>query len=1474
MIKKCLYRLSGLLLGVATLAGSLTSCQDDEFPYPSGPLTANTVKATLNSNTSSGLVQNEDGTWTATRRVPLVGAGRIVDNVAPGLITVAAWTDEAEKLLDTDLTNTFAPSTAVAEIGLFADQIVSIRDLNHTYAGGQKAGFVFKKSGNAINLELFQGYWLSTFLKGEEQEKKSFTEITGLLDLGLGNITGGTAEQLFVVESTFEKPFDEIRVGNDGIADVNVADVTSIYYGYIGENPIIPAVNNSSGLSQEYFGDTEVWTPTGASWAGGYIDHSLRKLVDNNLDNGVAVGGFLIDLFQPRVTVDFGKEIPAGSEVGFYITQGSFLNLDIAGATRLSAYDANGNETNDSYHEVNVGNLGVAKGGDMYFGMKLSEPCHRIKIEFDGVSVDLGATEAHYAYVREPITVDPSSYFDLADATVYTPTYRFADVDETKGKITKFIILDQPNGSKIVQEDLKQNQYGEWILSNMDVAGDYIVQGTYQDYETGESYVRTATITRLVRNQSTCGNIYLTNDEGSTKYEAYVPDDDFKGLIVIGGSSVDQKIENLVDSDIANSLDFRNNNIINLATNQCYVGVKTTDGSKISNGKKLRVGFVIERSTDFLKTDVLNFFRIQLKNNGEDVFSNVAQNNNGVSLSLIDGGNEGLARLGIEVDTDVEFDAIELYTSGLTSLNLASTLKIYYAFCEVATDNCGDPGEECMQLITNANYGAIVSYGYNSAAQVAGNTEGLSNIVDGDMNSYCDLSELLNVGENVLTVTFDKIRPGQEIGFILSSITGVASVNLIKVTQIKTLDQNGKVLQSSESGGALELKVAGSGDKSYISIIPAKGSDDVYGLKLSFVNVATVLDIIHVNGVYIRPDYDGDGVMDCVTDPLTTDITDLRLLPADICQGNDVTLKVNGGEEDVDYTLRITDYQLTKNTPYDETFKVRIDPSTWSFTFPEGNNPIPNLEPGVYYLTVPNTDAAAPPFIGNVILTVHPHETTWTGSKSTDWNDWGNWTTGVPWDCTNVIIPSPSGSPTYNGNVTHYPSITANDNAWCQYIHFEPDAQLIGQQHLNYIKAYVDMKITPGSYNLLSTPLKDMVTGDMFILDNVSSPSYRSDWTNWRIQDAENNGIHENYFTELNSTSTDHPYTENRVNPLIYQRFWSAVVENRTLTRAADAVHDDEGNLLFTDWSRSFNAVATAYDPGQGFALKVDKQNDNDHTGDYIFHFPKSHQTYHYYDINGNSLGQEEGIFRLDEEIGRFIIDQLPWTVDLYRETGNNTKFLFGNPLMAPIYIAQLFELNSHITSIDVYRNGKYVTISRNGDSSDGSENITTIAPMEAVFITIDESSNYYTVNLAEDLMIQKTFSNVSFDQLNLTVAAHGHTASCSVIPSASASDDYDVREDASLLVGSEEGSGVAVFTVAGGKALSIQRISQATRIPVGFYLREPGSVRLSFQAKDAYWDGWHLTDTRTGQTYPLDAAVTLEDVSTGSGRFFLEKAQ
>lgn len=1455
--KKWTSRLWNVLLGTALLGSMLTSCVDDEFPSMHGttPLTRS-IGASIGSD--DGLVEQNDGYWKATHRIPLVGTGRIVDNIrsSAGDVTIPDGSDAVTNL---NISDSYTVQS-VLSLDAGGSLIMSVRDLNYEYAGGQKAGFVCSASDESIlSLDVLKSYWLETYLHGKKTGEYTFNNegVTSLVDLGLGNITGGsyddptgeTPANIFCIEGTFDQPFDEIRLGTSGV-NLGLVGKLQIYYAYVGDNEMIPAISSRTDFF--YNGVSVPWKVGDVSWISWSDENSANSLIDDRTDNGCTIELIMgiIGSFSGGIhaTVDFGREIEAGSEVGFVVTTGGLLELGGGKSVIIRTY--NGEEDDpekytEQYTYTEMLSLGLLGGGRTKYSIKTTQPCRRVYLNFAGFDVKLlSATTINYAFVREPDKIDASSLFTLSGATVYTPSYRFADVpDEVEGSV-KGSVEYKLLGGPYEYADLKTNDDGEWVLTNMFVAGNYRVQGTftYRDANDAEhKIVRTATIRRLVKNQDYCNN-HMTNGGGSNQYTAYQPEKGFDGVLSIGGSgTAEGSFAKIVDKDENNYVQFTKAVNVKLGTNTAIVGVESSQPLN-TEGKNMRVGFVIDRGNTILTANVLNFLRIRLLNNGREVGSGVGKDNSGVSVSLLGTSTTGKARLSI--NTDEEFDAIELYFSGLLSLAVGNVLKVYYAFYEDASVDCGAPGEECMQLITNANYGATAEV-TSSGLGLISVFDNFGNILDGDMESYATIFQGVSLGGKTLSVKFDEIKGGQEIGLILSGIPGLIDLSGINVEIIKALYQ-GEPIAETTGGSGLGLKVAGNGDKTYLSITPpASTTIDEIQYALGGLDV---LNNIKIHGVYLRPDYDLDGVMDCVGDELTTSIVDLKLNPADICEGNSTSLIVSGGEEGKKYQLAIRDYKSEKS--FDQTYSVRLNSSS-EFEFVD-NDPIPDLQPGIYYLTVENPSNPDLPYINGIVLTVHPHETEWTGKKSTDWNTWDNWTNGVPWECSNVFIPA---------DKERYPELEASSSKeyWCNNIHFAPGAELIGQSHLHYTQAFVDMNLSSGAYHLMSAPLQAMVTGDMFVAQNVN------DWETWR-RETSSDGHHPNYFKpidgEKQGNDNNSAYIEQRINPYIYQRFWNSAVRNETLTRSYNTT--DKAITEFTDWSRSFNAVETNYEVGQGFALKAG-DGTNAH---YHFHFPKSFSIYNYYGINGNSL-KGSSIARTGQ-IGRLWTAEQINGLTLKRET-SGTLYIFGNPFMAHINIKKFLDANSSVSSVKVYKDGQYVDITSSNVA--GAQ----IAPMQAVFLTATAGTRLH-ITLSEDMLEQGNSSTRltrrMANQVRLTATSNRHSASCVVVSSSSGNDKFNSREDVTLLVGSEEGSGVAVYTIADGKALSIQRMKSATRIPVGFYLKQAGNVNLAFDASDDIWNSWRLKDKQTGRSYPLSGRITLEHVSTGSGRFFLEKLQ
>lgn len=1408
-----------LLGGLVLFSACLLSCQDDEL------ISVSEVPQTITRNTTdaaSGLTKNAEGYWVASRRVPLVGEGRMVNDYSNALITALGTTNGFDNMLDTDLDN--ATYFGGVRVDLLGNQIASVVDLNRVYAGGQTAGFVYKAANDKLlSATVLKGFWLKTFLNGKEQEVKGGKTEGELLELNLLGAANNDGKQSLSISTSFNKPFDEIKIGIAGV-DAEVLSGLSLYYAFVGDNEVKSCTEGST-----YFPDSEIHYNGlfDGGWTNAILAPQAGKLVDSDLGNGVTFGTLAELLADPYITVNLGKEIPAGSEIGFYTSDIDVLSINLGDGVQLTTYDKNDKEV----EEVTINSLlGISAvgGGESMISMVITKPCSQIRIKYNGVNISLGATTVHYAFVKDPIVVDPSSYFSLANDKITGNSYQFL-VPES-GKVT-WNLKSAPEGAKA---SITSN--GKLI--GMTVDGDYVVEATYT-YKDDENQIQTISQEVTVKRENvkmgeTCDQIIDTDN-----YGASVSSNTAGGSVLEILNNV-EGVENLVDNNRDNYANY--SNVLSLIEDKCLVSIKTEKPIN-KNAEEIKTGFVMETNTTILGADVLKFFVVKLYKAGKEVATSPAAGSEVADVGLI-GSESKKMRVGFK--TKVSFDQIELWHAGALNLNLKS-YKLYYAYWEKVSDNCvsSDPAEACIELLTPASYGAEINYAETktTGVNVGASFNNLSKLLDSDKESYATVTYTEVIGKTSVAVRFNEMFGIQrQIGFIVSFPEHLADVNLLAGTKMSVYYHGNPVAPSVGHEQLLDVQLIGYSDKYYFeTTIPRETTFDEVRIELPAV--AGVSKTVNLFGVYTRRDSNENGIPDCSEEDTGDKITYATAESEHVCYPEDVVIQVAGGKPGTKYTLIC--YDVNQNNEVKE----------YTLQLNKGRFTISDLPVGDYYIRIQEEEAA-----GAIHVMVHPTETTWKGSaESTDWNQWSNWDRGIPWECTNVIIPT---------NAATYPVLDSNDKATCLNIHFEPGAELIGQAYLNYVgKAFVDVNVQSGAYQLFSAPLKDMQTGDMFVYQGNLA-----EWDQMR-KETDESDFHINYFKELNEVAGDLAlaYGEQRTKPVIYQRFYSKMVENTALTRA---VSTDAAIINQPNWSRTFNAVSTVYELGQGFAMRAGEA-DGANTSTYSFHFPKSHTTYHYYDLGGNALKTETFTRK---SVGRLMVENsMPSTITL-TQLDNSDMFLFGNPFMAHINIQKFLDANKEsIEAAYVYVNNDYQAIQANGVST-RADATTQLAPMQAMFVKTKVSGKSTVVRLSYDMLEQRTsvagasIRKSGFSPLYLSARVNRQTASCVVLSSNTRMGNHS--KNASLLLDEEANPEVAVYTVADGKALSIQRMRSATRIPVGFYLKQTGNVSLTFDASDDIWNSWRLKDQQTGRSYPLKGKITLDNVSTGSGRFFLEKVQ
>lgn len=1406
------------------------SCRDEDLLPSVQSFEQGGTRAEAASTSGLDVVQDATGaTYKPNCRVPLVGEGRVINQITKNLVGVLSNSDnKLEYLVDKNLDNSVSlKGLAEVNAGL---PILSVKDVNRVYydsSNGIKVGFLYKAPGGLLSLNVLQGFWVKTYLKGKEQDGSS-TSGSGdnfkLLNLNLLNVSGGLSEISF----TTTKPFDEVRIGCASIS-VEVLSGLEFYYAFVGENP------KKIAAEKHEYPYAEQERPLHPLSKGDLVNESL-------IDGPVCelVSGLLGGL---TCRVDFGATIPVGSEVGYYTTGGGLASISL-GATKLNAYDTGDNNPQSINTESGIG-VSALVGGAREFSMILTKKDTR-RLELDlpsGINL-LSAVKVHYAYSRDPVEIDVSSYFTIGNDTISTDYYNLPTPSE--GTVI-YSLISWPSGA--TSPSISGNH-----MTGMTVNGDYVVKAVYtRGEETSWSY---AVIHRNKKEAVAGCNTMMINTSGNEGQYTVVESSGSQG-----GISLFNKInnrQNLVDGDYTNYAEATN--VLSLIQFGSLAGVHSSQDIAPQGGRKTRVGFVMQTNNQLLGADVLKFFFIRLYKDGEEVFSGLTAENDAIGVGLV--GNDG-SKLRFYVETDKTFDQVELWTAGLLNVNL-NTFRLYYAFYEPTTcEEYAGTSEACMEMITAQKHGATINYAEtksSSAASVGATMNNLSYVIDNSQQTAASIVAGVSlISRSTVAVKFNSIRGGQPVGAILRTPGYVLNASVLQNVAIAAYNGGQAVASESTSGGLASIEVISDAGLAYMEVTPLQDYDEV---RISFPSLADALETVWLSGFYIRPDANGNGIPDCAEEPDDQGETDIayKSITEHVCVdettylGN-VRIFVDAQDDKVGTKLTFTCYPYNGNgQKIEQEAELRQDDKGYFFEL--------SLPVGDYSISGLST-------YNGLRAQVHPLKTTWKRNASdTDWNNWSNWTDGSPWGCTNVVIPA---------GATRYPDL----NAWgsvdkfyggnyCANIHFEPGAAVLNTQYLEYDCAYVEMEVQSGMYHMISTPLHGMVTGDMFVSPEMPA-----------------------YFTPLNGAT----YREVRHNPIVRQKMYS-----RAVTTATSGTN---GTVVATaDWSRTFNAVAQPYEQAQGIKMMVG----NDWGTSYRLRFPKAYTEYNYYTLSGEWVKKEtlpEGARNMNGKFAYEVIGFNPenagssFTFELRNEEQGATYFVAGNPFMSYLDIKTFLTENKQsvqairiIDSENIFGGEEglvRISLGKNGDLSFdvAGEQSNTIAPLQAFYVEALEGYTSDNVNITytSDMFVQPSASTATRSSRSASVPTAGEmkisavsgnsVSSCSLLHSAGASDAYNAKEDIVSLIDEDFMPKVKVYTVADKRALDIQKMSNATRVGLGFMVKD-GSQQTEFTLDyGSNWKGWTLVDKQTGKRYLLDGTsltVNAGAMKSNDGRFYLVK--
>lgn len=1362
----------------------------------------------------------------------MVGKGCVVNQFATN-VQLLSGISGLENLVDEDLDN-FATFTTGVAVGVTEQPLFSVKDINHTYAAGTEAGIcmVSSQSGGLLSLSVISLFSILVYNDGELVETISDLE-SGQAGSGVGLDLikiPGSDNMAVNLTCTPSEDFDELYVVQSGGLDVSVIKELKFKYAFVGAPR--QCVMTEKGIKE--YGGSGAEVKANASCTVALIPTptvDADNLVDDDLTNATSIVSVLsigykgaakvstdpdepncgIKNSSPEPTVTF----PAGSEVGFVYTNGSALDLALGNYIDVKVYNTDGT-TQTERIEAGVLALGVGEGGRMTSSVVADKEFYAFEIGFyAAVNVNLGTINVHYGFVNEPAIVEHScpinpsvdpvlcevqGTYQLLSNPSLTVQWELVSAVDPSGNDwrenedwTENSVTVTPSGKVtfndiVDMQEVENEETGETVMVDMGTK----FNGTFTFRATSVGCTHSSKCTAevvLTRGQQTyntdCAMPIYNEDAKPAKYELSFDTHGTSGSLISISELKDQ--EKILDDDFNNCATYRGG--LSIASNIQIIGVKTTDNSNFDvqtedgtqPAKTKRIGFVVESKSTFLNADVLQFFQIRCykKEKGE-VYSQLVDESNAISVGLIEGDQSQKVRFSIEVPADIEFDEFSLWTAGVLKLDI-STLNIYYPFIEDGELNCSDP-LNCATVIT-ADDGATAYPDMKfQTASIAGVVQNLGNLIDNDMDSYFLYQNTVQAGSGmVVSVKLGKtIDYRHQFGVVMDSKTFLASVGLGTWMTIETYYNGQPTGDKFDNWGVLGLDLIGYGDKSYLVNQPTRNFDEV---RITFAGIANVLNGYKLYGLFIRGDKNLNGIADCM-DPDQNCAEDLGLSASKVCVYEDMILEgqVQGANANYKIIVKAPDQMVEKTDESGNVTLVPFESEPTTVGSSQFKISIPTTKAGtglniMVYEAIENGKAENGEtlykegrYLDGLTYTVHPTRAEWRKTPiSTDWNEPNNWDGNVnPYCCTDVVIPDgaerypvlPTLEPAENG--------TEIDPATycCNGIYFKasPDgdednpAQVVNVPELAYAKAWVDVRMMPNRYYMFAAPLKNTHTGDLFV-------------------PAEMNGQQTGMeFTDLDESNT----AQNRFNPRMFQRMWKTspyvryideikydgTTENRTDHFELGGMDEDSG-IMVTDWSKVFNAMAHTYNTTQGFSVWVDN-GDLPADQAVIMRLPKQNAYYNYYTPDGNQLPEHEGIISDDDlhdfnysdkttldrtDNSRFIYetkgyDELSYAVEEKKEneryqakkaedpfnTSNSLQiqletpednmsqcFVANNPFMSDIDIKTFLTVNSpnNVSSIYRYNGNNYESYA----VSDGTL-ITTPADVQPTAETEGEEGN------------------------------------------------------------------------------------------------------------------------------------------------------
>jgi hypothetical protein len=477
----------------------------------------------------------------------------------------------------------------------------------------------------------------------------------------------------------------------------------------------------------------------------------------------------------------------------------------------------------------------------------------------------------------------------------------------------------------------------------------------------------------------------------------------------------------------------------------------------------------------------------------------------------------------------------------------------------------------------------------------------------------------------------------------------------------------------------------------------------------------------------------------------------------------------------------------------------------------------------------------------------------------------------------------------------------------CREIYFKPGAELLRQQRLTYEKAWVEMELDANKWYLLASPLQSTYAGDMYVPTSMTNVADNSTVKGRQVTEA------------FQPISFDQSKGYSRTLYPIYQRSWG--LNNGTVYVKQNDIRANSysANLTFSsvstnlaEWGHTFNDVQVPYHTSAqtldnnlaGFSIRAHKKDQTDKT---LIRLPKADTNYDYFNWDNTSSAPAAGsgvkaVSKDDYEYKvdgvtlftvpysyRLVTDEhqrdgdLEYSISAMQQQGDYV--LVGNPYMVSIDMKKFFDANdvdSDNPGLGIDQTGYWTYEASAAVAHAKPTEVCTdiLKPMQGLFVKKGTATKIvFNRSMQVDGNFPPSAPSVVVDPdpapkyaLTLSVENGRGSSNADVGISDEASAGYVGGEDVETLFDSNLSDVPMVYTVAGGKAVSINQMPELTVVPFGVTCSSDELVEVTISNNRETIDNNRLFvfDAMTGTSTAVNDGESISVQPNDYGRYYL----